>query len=130
MASPVAVRIDATQNTPTGYIVPSGVKVFKDCLRGPDAATAFLDWRKQRFTKNLYLALQDMIIHQPREAQHDSLLVQHGITLGLTLAAQLVTDPSVLWPDVFGPGMTVKESDPTVLPEEFSTSVDDALDNE
>lgn len=129
MTSPVAVRIDATQSTPTGYIVPSGIKVFKDSLRGPDAATAFLDWRKQRFTKNLYLALQDMIIHQPREAQHESLLVQHGITLGLTLAAQLVTDPSVLWPEVFGPGMTMKDPEPAELPEEFATSVDDVLDS-
>lgn len=130
MASPVDVRVATAQNTPTGYIVPSGVKAFKDALKGPDAGTAFMGWRSQLFTKALYRALQDMIVHQPREAQHESLLVQHGITLGLTLASQMITDPSVIWPDIFGPGMTAEESrEDARPPEEFTTSVDNVLDD-
>lgn len=130
MVSPISTRVSTAQGTPTGYIVPSGVKAFKDHLKGPDAGSAFMTWRGQLFTKSLYRALQDMIVHQPREAHHDDLLVQHGITLGLTLASQLIVDPSVLWPDVFGPGMQVeghKEDD--MPPEEFNTSVDDVLDD-
>jgi hypothetical protein len=130
MGTPIDTRVNPAPATPTGYIVPSGIKAFKDSLKGPDAATAFMTWRNQLFTKNLYRALQDLIVHQPI-VQHESLLVQYGMTLGLTLASQLVTDPSVIWPDVFGPGMTaVKSGDETHPPEEFKTSVDDILDDD
>ena len=130
MATPIEDRVNAAQATPTGYIVPSGVAAFKASLRGPDAGAAFMGWRGQLFTKALYRALQDMIDHAPREASHNDLLVQHGITLGLTLASQLITDPSVIWPDVFGPGMTVDEKQETKPSEDFTTSPDDLLDGE
>lgn len=130
MASPIDLRVSTAQSTPTGYIVPSGVKAFREHLRGPDAGAAFMTWRGQLFTKSLYRALQDMIVHQPKEVRHEDLLVQHGITLGLTIASQLIADPSVVWPDVFGPGMTAGgDKDDVKPPEEFNTSVDDVLDD-
>lgn len=128
--SPIEQRVNAAQATPTGYIVPSGIRTFKERLKGADAGAAFMTWREQLFTKTLYRALQDMIVHPPREASHDDLLVQHGITLGLTLAAQLIVDPTVIWPDAFGPGMTAGGSSTDDRPpEEFTTSMDDALDD-
>jgi len=128
MMSPVDVRTAAALSVPSGYIVPSGLRSFKESLRGPEAATAFNNWRGEHFTKKLFLALQDMILHQPRETQSDNVLVQLGVTQGLTLAAQLVADPSVLWPDVFGEGMTAEVSGTTDRPaEDFGTTIDESM---
>lgn len=130
MASPVDVRLDAAQRTPTGFIVPSGVRSFREALRGPQAITAFGQWRQEAFTQKLYLALQDLIVHQPKEAHDSDLLVQYGITQGLILAQQLIADPSVLWPDVYGEGQ-VAEARPALPerpPETFDTPSDSLLD--
>lgn len=130
MTSPVDARLHAAQSTPTGFIVPSGVEGFKASLKGAQAVTAFNDWRHQHFTKKLFLALQDLILHQPREAQSENMLVQLGVTQGLILAAQLVSDPSVLWPDVFGEGLVPLETPEETPrpPEDFNTSIDQAMD--
>lgn len=129
MNSPVDVRVNAAESTPSGYIVRSGVQAFRDSLRGPQAAAAFDDWRNERFTKMLFLALQDMILHQPREVQSDSVLVQLGMTQGLALAAQLVADPSVLWPGVFGETLDAPDSQrpPVFVKEDYGTKIDDVI---
>lgn len=129
MTSPVDVRLHAAQSTPTGFIVPSGVESFKASLKGAQAVTAFNDWRHQHFTKKLFLALQDLILHQPREVQSENMLVQLGVTQGLVLAAQLVSDPSVLWPDVFGDGLKPLElpDEPSAPTEDYNTSIDQVV---
>lgn len=130
MNSPIDVRTSAALNTPTGYIVPSGLRAFKESLSGPKALAAFNDWRSEHFTKKLFLALQDMILHQPVETRHENILIQLGVTQGLTLAAQLVSDPSVLWPSVYGEGQRVDGDGVVPARADYSTSVDKVLDED
>lgn len=127
--SPVDVRIRTAEAYPSGHIVPSGVAEFKRCLAGTDATTAFYDWRSSPFARKLYLAMQDLILHQPVEARAEDNLVQYGITQGLSLAAQLLMDPSIVWPGVFGkgtPGYTPREAPEP--PMTFATPASAALD--
>lgn len=125
MNSPATLRIKHAENTPGGHIVPSGVEDFKRCIAGPEASAAFYKWRSDYFAKKMYLALQDLIVHQPRDISSDNLLVQYGVTQGLTIAAQMLADPSVLWPGVFGEGtLNWQSPEPDEPQMDFSTPSD------
>lgn len=117
MDTPTVRRL--SQVPPDGFLEPSGVTAFRRCVEtgGP---TGFIEWRKSPYTLSLLHALRCLAMTRV-DGERDVLL-QSGMTEGLSLAAQLVDDPSVLWPNVFAgaPGAPASKS-----PEEdFNTSVD------
>lgn len=125
MSSPASLRIKHVESAPEGHIVPSGVEDFKRSITGPDASAAFYKWRSDFFAKKMYLALQDLIVHQPQGLSSDNLLVQYGVTQGLAIAAQMLVDPSVLWPGVFGKGtLNWQPPEPEEPEMDFSTPSD------
>ena len=103
--SPAEGRLAAAAGTPSGWIVPSGLSEFRRAIAGAENANSFNEWRNHRFTKLLYLALQDAILHPGHAIDTDSIPAQYGVTQGLAFAAQLISDPTVLFPNAFGPGM-------------------------
>lgn len=103
MPNPVDERISALG--PGGYISPSGVAELRRALAMPDVAAAYDTWRGQGMTKMVASAVFDMVTHPPVPAV--STEVQYGISLGLTMAHQLLVDPSLLFPGVFGRGPLV-----------------------
>lgn len=127
--SPADLRLRTAEAAPSGHIVPSGVADFKKCLRGAEATSAFYDWRSSPFARKLYFALQDLILHQPVESRAEDNLVQYGITQGLSLASQMLMDPSIVWPGVFGEGtpgyVPPEDSEP---PMNFATPASAELD--
>lgn len=124
MKTPAIERLDAVP--PDGYVVPSGVGLYRSRVEkgGP---TSFVSWRKDPYTVAFLSALQDLVLNTPDGLSGDDRLVQFGVSQGLSLAATMMSDPSVLWPEVFGaiPGAPKKPKAPS---DDFGTSIDDALD--
>lgn len=120
---PAADRLSAVLGTPSGWIVPSGLREFRNAIGGAENATEFNKWRQSPFTKLLYVALQDAILH-PGLVPAPDVAVQFGVTQGLAFAAQLISDPTVLWPNAFGPGMENARPSTGRPSERFSSSPD------
>lgn len=120
---PAVDRLNAVMATPSGWIVPSGLREFRNAINGQENAVEFNKWRQSPFTRLLYVALQDAILH-PGVVPASDVAVQFGVTQGLAFAAQLVSDPTVLWPNSFGPGMENARPAGTRPSERFSESPD------
>lgn len=101
----------------------SGLQRLKDTLGRPNMASVFETWRSQPFTQIIASAVMDLILNQPSSPGMtvDSCAVQYGVTQGLTLAYQLMQDPSVVVPGVFSHGA---ENQPV---ETFDTAPDEEL---
>ena len=75
-------------------------------------------------TKLVLSAVRDLAVNGPLSLDVKETAVQYGVTSGLNLAAQLMDDPSVVFPELF----TGIGSSPKRLPEEnYETSVQDML---
>lgn len=125
MESPVDQRLATVAGSPSGHLAPSGVQAYRNALDGN--ASAFADWRRHPMTKKLLGAMQDIVLHAPAELATEDRLVQYGITSGLTLALQLVADPSSVWPGVFGKN-TNEQARAEMPMMDFSTTLDDMID--
>jgi len=122
--TPLEARVDAVDRAPAGVVVQSGVEALKDALAGN--ATAFAEWRREPMTRHVLRALQSYLVHPPEADSAGGALVQYGVTQGILLAYQLVSDPSALWPGVFDGER--KQPELGRLPEmDFETSLDEAL---
>lgn len=125
--SPADKRVGAVESSPSGHIVPSGVSSFKKVLE--NNASGFADWRRHPITRKVCGALQDMVMHNPPECASDDLLVQYGVTQGLTIALQMIADPSVIWPGVFGKDTNEAGGSYDLPLMDFDTSIDDVIGN-
>ena len=122
--TPRESRVDAADRVPAGVIVQSGVEALKGALAGN--ATAFAEWRREPMTRQVLRALQSYLVHPPTADSAGGALVQYGVTQGLLLAFQLMSDPSVLYPGVFAGEK--KQPAAGALPEmDFETSIDEAF---
>lgn len=75
-----------------------GLSSLEAVLNGPQADVCDT-WASQPFTRIVVAALDDLALNPPPVTSQDDVLVQYGMTLGLTLARRLVADPaSVLAP--------------------------------
>lgn len=124
--TPALSRLNAVP--PGGYIVPSGVATYKSRVRegGP---TQFLEWRRAPLTVALLSALQELALNPPPEMSGDSQLTQYGVTQGLSLAATLLSDPTVVWPDLFNAAQNTPENPRAQVNDTFNTSIDDVFDS-
>ena len=125
MPDPVSARM-AAQPRP-GRIVRGGLNELKLALFSREGADAFGTWSGQGLTKLFVSALRDIALSPPRPPAGDQIAVQYGMTLGLSLAAQLIEDPSVVMPGALGTGTMPLSAAPegTRPPEEkFDTPAD------
>lgn len=123
--APLEKRVLAADGAPKGFMVQTGVAALRSALAGH--AAIFAEWRRDKVTRRVVGALQDLLMHMPPEVSVQDSLVQYGFTQGLALAIQLCNDPSLIWPDIFGKDPGARPGD---LPSmEFETSLDEALDS-
>lgn len=99
--NPVDERL--ASQSPDGVIVPSGVATMRRRLADPKAAEPFLNWSNQSETKLVRDALRDLALHGPVGMANPptDTLIQYGMSLGLQLAEQLISDPSLVFPEAF-----------------------------
>lgn len=120
--TPASVRADSAVHAPDGAIVSSGAAALRQALSGN--VSAFAEWRRLPMTRAVLRALHGFLLHPPAGLLPNDALVQYGVTQGLLLATQLVTDPSLVWPDVFGGGTAGRGDMPEM---DFETSLDEVL---
>lgn len=121
-STPLEAVAASAAGAPSGHVVQTGVDRLKTALHGH--ASEFADWRREPMTRAVLSALQCAFVHPPAGLMGDSALVQYGVTQGLAYAMQLLTDPSTLWPGVFGDSAVAVSDMPEM---DFETSLDEAL---
>lgn len=125
MTTPAVVRLDSS--APDGYNVPSGVTAFRERFVPLDSALTFKEWSELPVTRLVRGALQSLVLSGPTSVASSDAAVQYGVTSGLTLALQLLTDPSIVYPELFT-GVVKPEARAPLEPT-YSTSAHDALDS-
>lgn len=124
MDSPAKTRLATV--TPDGILVPSGVATFRRRFTDPATAEMFSAWSEQQITQLVLKVLQDLAVNGPigMASQPDGTAIQYGFTAGLNFAAQLMTDPSIIFPEVFRGTQTQTHEMPK---QTFETEPEDAL---
>lgn len=124
MATPIEERLTAAAASPEGFLTPSGVAELQRVLKG--RTTEFAQWAQNPMTVKVRKALQDLVLHPPMHLSCEDHHIQYGLSQGLLIALQLVSDPSMLWPGVFGAN-TNERNDSVPPPMDFSTSLDEEI---
>ena len=123
MTTPGAIRVPVSGHE--GLAAPaSGVLALRRHLSRAETLDTFRKWADDPMTKLVLSAVRDLAVNGPLSLDVKETAVQYGVTSGLNLAAQLMDDPSVVFPELF----TGIGSSPKRLPEEnYETSVQDML---
>lgn len=123
MTTPATDRV-AVATAEKGLLASSAVRRLRDQLKDEKSAAQFNDWARSVHGRLVAAALRDLALHGPANVDAESVAVQYGVTLGLSLAASIITDPSTVFPDLFG------QSTPTLMPNaaDYAVSPYDALD--
>lgn len=81
-----------------------GLEDFKRFFSPPSMSTAQYEWRTLPITVKVIRALRDLATSHPAmpALSTQDIAVQYGITLGLSLAADLMDDPTLVIPGLFG----------------------------
>lgn len=107
----------------------SGFYALRRFLAKDGAAAGFAEWSNQMMTSLVRDTIQDFILNQPLQGlDSDQVAVQYGITQGLSMALQLLTDPSVLVPGIYGKGTQSLAGPFELPPESFDTPADGVSD--
>lgn len=119
MTTPGAIRVPMSGRE--GLATPaSGVLALRRTLSQSVMLDAFRKWADDPMTKLVLAAVRDLSVNGPVNLDVKETAVQYGVTAGLNLAAQLMDDPSVVFPELF----TGIDSSSVTLPEEnYETSV-------
>ena len=123
MTTPGAIRVPMSGHE--GLAAPaSGVLALRRHLSRAEMLDTFRKWADDPMTKLVLSAVRDLAVNGPLSLDVKEMAVQYGVTAGLNLAAQLMDDPSVVFPELF----TGIGSSSGRLPEEnYETSVQDML---
>ena len=123
MTTPGAIRVPMSGHE--GLAAPaSGVLALRRHLSRAEMLDTFRKWADDPMTKLVLSAVRDLAVNGPLSLDVKETAVQYGEASGLNLAAQLMDDPSVVFPELF----TGIGSSPKRLPEEnYETSVQDML---
>lgn len=123
MTTPAVARVAAGQVD--GYVATGGVSALRRMMLPVAAASEFRQWADQRTTVLVRDALRDLALNGPVHVAAPDAAVQYGVTVGLNLALQLMTDPSLVYPELFT-GVSARQQ---AAPEpSFTTSINDVLD--
>ena len=126
MSTPVIDRVSAVQ---AGGCRASGLPALRAQFNSADSEKSYDEWAKHPVTGLVRKALYDMAINGPASMQSsESYAVQYGMTLGLGLAAQLLDDPSVVFPDIFSGKPATVQVEASDMVETFHTDPYEALD--
>lgn len=102
MSTPVQTRVAAAGRIGTFGL--GGLEDFRRFFSRPELSSAHYEWRTLPITVKVIRALRDLVTSHPAmpSLQTQDVAVQYGLTLGLSLAADLMDDPSLVLPGLFG----------------------------
>lgn len=102
MPTPVQTRVAAAGRV--GAFGLGGLEDFKRFFSRPELGAAHYEWRTLPITVKVIRALRDLATSHPAmpSLQTQDVAVQYGLTLGLSLAADLMDDPALVLPGMFG----------------------------
>lgn len=119
MAAATERVVAATAAAADGTKVPP-LRRLQSVVRDEKALAEYLDWSGSPFGQLAVGALRDLALWGPVPVAAADTAVQHGVTIGLSLAARLLEDPSAVMP---------QDRRSVVAPQmDFSVSANDALD--
>lgn len=100
--TPVETRVSAAGRV--GHFGVGGLEDLKRFLTPSQMASVQYDWRTLPITVKVIRALRDLASSHPAmpALSTQDVAVQYGITLGLSLAADLMDDPALVIPGLFG----------------------------
>lgn len=126
MTTPAAVRVPGAGHE--GLATPaSGVVALRRALSAQGSLDSFRRWANDPMTRLVLSAIRDLSVFGPPGVDESGIAVQYGMTAGLNLAAQLIDDPSVVYPELF----TGVMSEGVRIPDEnYTTSVGVLLDGQ
>lgn len=123
MTNPGTARVPVTGHE--GLATPaSGVLALRRTLSRADMLDAFRKWSEEPMTRLVLSAVRDLATNGPVHLDAKEIAVQYGVTSGLNLAAQLIDDPSVVYPELFTGVQTSSIGLPT---ENYETSAESIL---
>ncbi len=125
MTNPALTRAGGSGS---GALVDSGVDRLRRYLNSAGAAETFAKWANEPMTAYMRAALQSLAATGPVHLDVNETAVQYGITIGLSLAAQLVTDPSAVYPELFT-GVSAETVSVHLPDPDYGTAIEDVLDN-
>lgn len=110
----------ATRAAADGAKAPP-LRRLRDVVRSESSLAEYLDWSASPFGRLAVGALRDLALWGPVAVQATDVAVQYGVSIGLSLAARLLEDPSAVMPP---------EREERKLPDmNFAVSPSDALDS-
>lgn len=123
MTSPTAQRTAGR----SGYVAKGGTVALREMFLPVASAAEFAKWSEDRTTSLVRDALRDMALNGPLSVDAHDAAVQYGVTVGLNLAVQLMTDPSLVYPELFT-GVAASALKPLGQPD-YATGAGSLLDN-
>lgn len=102
MTTPVETRLASAGRV--GAFGIGGLEDFRRFFAPQPMVTAHYDWRTLPITVKTIRALRDLATSHPAmpSLTTQDVAVQYGITLGLSMAADLMDDPALIVPGLFG----------------------------
>ena len=100
--TPAEARLQLAGAFSGGRFSPNGLRNFQLKFATPESIDEFLKWRDNPVTLAYLGALRGLMATPPAGyVPADSVELQFGVQSGLALAAQLVDDPTSLYPSLF-----------------------------
>jgi hypothetical protein len=100
--TPEKARVRARSNASFN---PAIAALRKTLSSGKDAEVGYREWRRNPYTRGFVRALAELADTPPPSfeegADANHVLVQYGMTSGLSLALKLLTQPSRVFPEAF-----------------------------
>lgn len=113
-------RVVSAASVASDGVAAPPLRRLRDVVRNQASLAEFLDWSGSPFGKLAVGAIRDLALWGPVSTEDADVAVQYGVTIGLSLAARLLEDPSAVMPPE-QPAQAVPAMD-------FKVSADDALD--
>ena len=115
--TPAEARVRVTAAKTPGFLVGGALRRLADKFTPVESASEFAAWRANPVSVLFLDALRELSRNPYRASvEHDDVLVEYGLTSGLQLSADILDDPSQVFPSLFG-GATLGADDPLVFGE-------------
>lgn len=105
MANPFAARMAGVIATSGARLRPGGLDNLLSFLASENGLNAFVKWRQDPMTARMIDAIRTMAVNpSPAAIESSDIPVQYGMTTGFQTAAQIMDDPTAVFPAVFSQG--------------------------
>lgn len=115
-------RMEAAEAGAAAGVVAPPLRRLRDVAADAKSRAEYLDWASSPFGKLAVGALRDIALWGPPAVASSDVSVQYGVSIGLSLAARILEDPTAV--------IRLPSPEPPKAPiMDFAVSTDTALDN-